>query len=87
MAWMSATALVNLIQIRDLAQSGATRQLRLALGLSLPELAQQVGVSPSTVYRWEVGERTPHGAAALRYRATLKRLVRDSLPELQEAGR
>ena len=46
---------------------GATRKSRQAAGLSLAEVAVAVGVSPATILRWETGQRTPRGAAALRY--------------------
>ncbi|MEU9102390.1 helix-turn-helix transcriptional regulator [Streptomyces sp. NPDC048361] len=32
---------------------------RLTLGLSVEELADEMVVAPSTVYRWESGETTP----------------------------
>lgn len=32
---------------------------RIALGLSVEELADEMVVAPSTVYRWESGETTP----------------------------
>lgn len=71
---MATSSLAHLTQIRNLAEAGVTREFRIALGLSLPELAAAVHVSPSTIYRWEVGERRPRGRAALRYRAALLRL-------------
>jgi DNA-binding XRE family transcriptional regulator len=35
--------------------------LRNKLGLSKPALARQIGVNVNTLWRWERGERTPHG--------------------------
>jgi DNA-binding transcriptional regulator YiaG len=52
------------------------RALRERHRLSLREIGYTVGVSPSTVCRWESGERRPRGAAAIRYAALLDRLDR-----------
>jgi transcriptional regulator with XRE-family HTH domain len=46
---------------------------RNALGLSAPALAREVGVSESTVWRWEKGKRIS-GLALRQLEATLKRL-------------
>lgn len=76
---MTATApsgdLARLAQVRALASSGAARSVRLAAGLSLGEVARTLGVSPSTILRWETGERSPRGELALRYTDLLDRLL------------
>jgi DNA-binding transcriptional regulator YiaG len=59
--------LAKLATIRAASQTGTTRSVRLAAGLSLREVADSVGVGASTIYRWETGERRPYGKAALRY--------------------
>jgi transcriptional regulator with XRE-family HTH domain len=66
--------LVALSRVRRLTKSGAARTIRLSAGLSLAELGARAGVGPSTVFRWERGQRSPHGEAALRYGATLDAL-------------
>ena len=76
-----------LVRVRALCRSGAAKAVRTANDLSLGEIAPEVGVSPSTIFRWENGERRPTGAAALRYGALLERLlnpkrVRDTLASL-----
>lgn len=66
---------VELSRIRSLARSGSARTVRLAAGLSLAEIAATVGVTSSAVFRWENGERAPHGDAALRYGELLEALM------------
>jgi len=65
---------VQLARVRRLTKSGAAKAIRIGAGLSLPELAAAVGVSPVTVWRWEGGVRVPHGARALAYGRLLDRL-------------
>jgi DNA-binding transcriptional regulator YiaG len=64
----------ELADVRALARSGRARSIRLAARVSLSEMAAEVRVAPSTVHRWETGQRAPHGAAALRYGMLLRRL-------------
>lgn len=52
-------------------------ELRQLSGMSIEELAPELGYSPSTVYRWERGETAPKAAV---YRA-LETLIRYSRPE------
>lgn len=47
---------------------------REALGLSVYELAQEFEVLPTTVYRWESGERPLKGLRAIGADVVLKRL-------------
>ena len=65
----------QLAEVRALAASGAARSIRLGARLSLSEVADQLGVSTSTVFRWERGQRNPRGEAALRYGALLAELM------------
>ena len=60
---------------RSLARSGAARSIRIAAGISLAEVASQLGVSPSTVHRWETGVRRPRAAAAVEYGRLLQSLI------------
>lgn len=67
--------------MRRLAASGEARRIRLTAGLSLSEMAAAAnGVSVATVYRWETGERSPRGDAAIAYGRTLARLQRELAP-------
>ncbi len=44
---------------------------RLALGLSVPELADELLVATSTVYRWESGDNRPSLATLIRVSRSL----------------
>jgi DNA-binding transcriptional regulator YiaG len=72
---MDTNETAALVRVRDLAQRGQARRIRLRAGLSLAEVADPVGVTPAAVYRWEVGDRRPRGEAALRYLALLDELT------------
>jgi len=41
------------------------RQYRLALGWTVEQTAQKIGVSSSTIFRWETGRSTPPKAAVM----------------------
>jgi DNA-binding transcriptional regulator YiaG len=66
---------LQLTRVRALFSSGAARALRVAAGLSLPEGAKAGRVAVSTLWRWEEGQRVPHGEAALRYGELLDALA------------
>lgn len=74
-ACMNIDGLADLAQTRTLVGTGAARPIRLSAGLSLREVAASVGVSPSTVYRWEMRQRTPRGEAAIAYGRLLAKLA------------
>lgn len=71
---MQPDALLTLVLVRTLTSTGEARSRRTNAGLSLGEVAEAIGVSPSTVLRWERGERAPRGEAAVRYGQLLKQL-------------
>src|SRR5262249_2340366 len=71
----SMNDLWDLIEARRRARSGEGRRLRQAAGLSLRELAAQVGVDAATLDRWERGQARPRRAAALRYQRVLSALA------------
>jgi transcriptional regulator with XRE-family HTH domain len=71
---MQSENLPALIRVRAMAASGRAREIRLAARLNLSEVANATGVTATTVYRWEKGERTPTGEPALRYGALLDQL-------------
>lgn len=66
----------ELAEIRRLINSGRARTIRMSAKVSLAEVAEDIedGVSPTTVLRWERGQRSPHGPAALAYLEVLRRL-------------
>jgi hypothetical protein len=72
----------TLRRVRRLAKSGTARMIRLDAGLSLAELgaAMTPPVPPSTVYRWENGDRAPHGDLAIGYLALLDELTQSEMP-------
>jgi hypothetical protein len=60
--------LLKVAAARDACSSGAARALRLSARLSLAEVANEIGAGdPTTVWRWETGQRRPRGALAERY--------------------
>jgi DNA-binding transcriptional regulator YiaG len=71
---MDSKDLVTLTRVRALARTGRARRIRLKAGASLAEVAIPIGVSKSTVLRWEVGERRPRGEPALKYADVLDAL-------------
>jgi transcriptional regulator with XRE-family HTH domain len=68
----------ELVRIRELARSGVAREIRTRAGLSLAEVATELGVDPGAVAKWETGKSAPRAEVALRY----ARLLR----ELEEVG-
>jgi len=64
-----------LTRVRVLFSSGTAKALRIAAGLSLPEGAKAGRIAVSTLWRWEEGQRVPHGEAALRYGELLDALA------------
>lgn len=72
---MKSNAL-QLAQMRRAASSGEARALRLQAQLSLNDIAGACGVHPSTVFRWESGDRVPRGEPAVRYANFLEALTR-----------
>lgn len=48
-------------------RTGAARSIRIDAEVSLPEVARDVGVAHSTIYRWEHNMNVPRGVLALRY--------------------
>ena len=65
---------VQIVKIREQAQSGEARAVRKHAGLSLAEVGSDIGVHASTVQKWELGQRSPRGENAIRYASLLGRL-------------
>ncbi|MHB1988906.1 MAG: helix-turn-helix domain-containing protein [Acidimicrobiales bacterium] len=68
------TSSQSLAVARRLASDGTARRLRLAAGLSLYDVARDLGVRAGTVSRWETAKRVPRGEAAVRYSVLLGEL-------------
>jgi transcriptional regulator with XRE-family HTH domain len=60
---------------RQLGRNGGARIIRETAGFTGAEIARAGGWSPSTVSRWERGERVPRGDAAERWARLLRKLV------------
>lgn len=65
----------DLVWIRRLAANGNARAIRLASGLTLAEVAAEVGASVSAVSRWETGNRRPRTPLARRWASLMRRLA------------
>lgn len=68
------TKLTELVQLRQMCESGEARHIREAAGVSQGELAQEAETTVQSVHRWETGQRTPRGDAAMRYLRVLRSL-------------
>jgi len=61
--------------VHRLTADGTARSIREAAGLTLSDVARDVGVDQSTVSRWEAGLRRPRPAAAATYGMLLTELL------------
>lgn len=59
---------------RRLPSPSTAKLIRESAGVSLSRLAREVGVSPSTVLRWERGTFRPRGPQGAAYAALLEQL-------------
>jgi len=71
----AAGTALRLTRVRELTRSGIARSLRLGAGLSVGEVARDIGRSVTCVFLWETGQRRPTGEAALRYLELLEGLI------------
>lgn len=71
---MDSKQLLALSLARRLAVSGEALVIRQGAGLSLKDVADAVGSTPSGVWRWERGERTPRGLPGVAYGDLLRQL-------------
>jgi DNA-binding transcriptional regulator YiaG len=72
---VNATQLRNLMRLRRLLRSGMATALRDNAGLSLRQAAEAVGISATTLSRWERNQRRPSADAGLRYLDVLDELI------------
>lgn len=72
----AAREVIDLARARRYASTGEGQQIRERLDLSLGEVARGVGCSPSTIFRWEAGERVPTGAPAVAWGRMLDELTK-----------
>jgi hypothetical protein len=70
------TAPTVLAQIRELAESGTARRVRLAAGVPLATVGRACGVSRQLVSFWETGQRRVSASeAGLRYAEVMVRMI------------
>jgi len=62
-------------ELRVLVASGEARALRLRAHVTLAEAGAAIGRGPSTIWRWEAGQRFPRGADACAYLGLLRDLA------------
>ena len=58
---------IRLATVRRIAASGEAERLRVEAGLSRGDVARDIGITETSLRRWERGLRRPSGRAALRY--------------------
>lgn len=68
---MSLESIAAVARGRRMAREGRGLRIRRELGLSLAEVADLLGVSPSALSRWERQQRLPRGPQAIRYQAVV----------------
>ena len=66
------------VAARRFIASGEARTLRKSLGLSLSEVAKDLGMGVSTLSAWERGVVRPAGRSAVRYHELLTGLERET---------
>jgi DNA-binding transcriptional regulator YiaG len=75
---MSPSEIELLVWMRDAAQTGELRRIRIESRLSLDDVASAGPVHPTTVWKWETAQRRPtSGKASLRYAQLLRKLQRE----------
>lgn len=67
-------AAVEIARARELLRSGRAQEIRENAGLSRAEIAADLGVDQSAIWRWERGKRAPRGNVAKRYAQLLHQL-------------
>lgn len=75
---MTGNRILLVAQARRLSNSGEGQRIRRQCELSLSEVAGAVGVSVTTLWRWENGERSPRGEPAAAWAALLRDLAKEA---------
>ena len=73
---MGREEIFELARMRDTVNGGLVKFVRVNAGLSVREVAQVVGVHPTTIFCWEKGGSIPREEAAVRYAKLLFDLER-----------
>ena len=70
----SVQAIRDLVERKRLPSPTARRELRKSAGLTLIDVATQVGVTKQTVWLWEAGRSKPRGMNLINYAQVLDEL-------------
>jgi DNA-binding transcriptional regulator YiaG len=70
----SALSLVDQVAAAQLPPPSVRERIRRTARASLRDVAQSLGVTPTTVQRWESGASTPRRGHAIAYRLLLEEL-------------
>ena len=65
---------IQLAKARAMARNGEAQAIRERNHLTISEVAREIEVSPSSVMRWEKGERSPRGDSAIRFAELMHKL-------------
>jgi transcriptional regulator with XRE-family HTH domain len=71
---METVELRLILEGRETARSGRGARLRRVAGITQAELGGALGVTSTTISRWERGERQPRGRHAVAYLRALREL-------------
>jgi transcriptional regulator with XRE-family HTH domain len=74
----ATAALEAVARVREMARTGRVAQILVEADVSDAEVAEVVGVDPSTVWLWRKGKTRPTGDRAVRFLHCLERLERVS---------
>jgi DNA-binding transcriptional regulator YiaG len=80
MEHLPTVVVLDLAEAVRLSRTGEGRSIREAAGVPQTAVGAAVGVKASTVHRWESGERTPTGDAAVQWVRLLRLLAGSSRP-------
>jgi DNA-binding transcriptional regulator YiaG len=69
-----ATRVAARRRLADLVKTGLARDVRVRAGLSIADVAEDLGVARSRVHEWETGAAFPRGENADRYLAALEEI-------------
>jgi transcriptional regulator with XRE-family HTH domain len=78
---MQTAQLRLIIEGREVARSGRGARIRRLAGITQADLGRALGVTSTTISRWERGEREPRGRHAIAYVRLL-----DELRTIAEGG-
>jgi transcriptional regulator with XRE-family HTH domain len=74
----------RLVTERELPPPALRRALRKACGVSLRQMAEPLGVTPTTILNWELGRRYPQPSKLPGYAAALRLLREEAEARLAE---